>query len=267
MDSFGFIGTGNMGGALARAVSKTVPGTQQMLADFFADKAQALARELGCIACDNETLAGSCKYIVLGVKPQMLEGLFAELSSLLQARRDEFVLVSMAAGVPIRRIQELAGKDYPVIRIMPNTPCSIGKGMVLCCRSDNVTEAQYSVFLEAFSQAGSLLSIPESLIDAGCAISGCGPAYVYTFIEALSDAGVALGLTRNDARLLAVQTVLGSAELVKESGQHPAQLRDAVCSPGGSTIQGVLALERGGFRAAVADCVEAAYDKTVALGK
>ena len=263
----GFIGVGNMGGALAQAAAKRLAGEELLLANRTAAKAEALAARLGCKSGDNEAVASSCRYVMLAVKPQKLREALAPLTAPLAARQDDFVLVTMAAGVSIARLRELAGGAYPVIRIMPNTPCAIGQGTVLCCRSDNVSDAAYARFKEIMGGAGTLLDLDESLIDAGSAVSGCGPAYVYTFIESMADAAVACGLTRADALSLAASTVAGAAQMVLESGRHPAQLRDSVCSPGGSTIAGVLSLERGGFRAAVADCVRAAFERTQELGK
>ncbi|MCD8146036.1 MAG: pyrroline-5-carboxylate reductase, partial [Clostridiales bacterium] len=166
----------------------------------------------------------------------------------------------------IARIREMAGGDYPVIRIMPNTPASIGEGMILYA-AEGVTEEERDRFLYNMAAAGRFDALPESLIDAGSAVSGCGPAFVYPFIEALADGAVACGLPRDKAQEYAAQTLVGAAKLVLESGQHPGALKDAVCSPGGSTIAGVRALEQRGFRSAATEAVVAAYEKTKALGK
>ncbi len=261
---FGFIGTGNMGGALARAARKRLSGEELLLTNRTASKAEALARELGCRAVDNATAAGQADYLFLGVKPQMMAGMLSELAPVLAARKDRFVLVTMAAGLSIARIQELAGGDYPVIRIMPNTPASIGEGMILYA-CGGVTAEEEQVFLQGMAGAGKLASLAENLIDAGSAVAGCGPAFVDLFIEALADGGVACGLPRAQALEFAAQMVAGSAKLVLESGQHPGALKDAVCSPGGTTIQGVRTLEEAGFRGAVMDAVIAAYEKNFDL--
>jgi pyrroline-5-carboxylate reductase len=173
-------------------------------------------------------------------------------------------MVSMAAGSSIELIQSLFG-NYPIIRIMPNTPAAIGMGMILYACSKEVTAAQEEAFLQAMSGAGRFLKIDEKLIDAGSAVSGCGPAFADLFIEALADGGVACGLPRAAALEYAAQMVLGSAKLVLESGKHPGELKDAVCSPGGTTIQGVRTLEEAGFRGAVMDAVIAAYERTLEL--
>ena len=163
-------------------------------------------------------------------------------------------------------IQEMAGGNYPVIRLMPNMPAAVGKGMILYCSTKTHLDEMVT-FLHMMKEAGRFDELPESLIDAGSAVSGCGPAFVYMFIEALADGGVACGLPRQKAQEYAAQTLLGAAEMVLKSGQHPGYLKDAVCSPAGSTIQGVRTLEAGGFRGAVFEAVAAAYDKTVELGK
>ena len=263
MAMFGFIGTGNMGSALVRAACKQVPGEQILLSNRTPEKAQALAQELGCVASTNRTIAEEAEFLFLGVKPNMMAGMLSDLAPTLSARKDTFFLVTMASGLTIREIQEMAGGAYPVIRIMPNTPASIGEGMILYDASAEVTPANLDRFLTAMSGAGRFARLEEHLIDAGACVSGCGPAFVDLFIEALADAGVACGLPRPTALELAAQMTAGSARLVLESGQHPGALKDAVCSPGGTTIQGVRALERCGLRSAVMEAVIAAYEKTV----
>ena len=263
--TFGFIGTGNMGGALARAARRRLKGGQILLANRTEAKAAALAKELGACLSDNRTIAGTADYIFLGVKPQMMADLLAEIGPALSAWKDRFVLVTMAAGLTIADIQALAGGGYPVIRVMPNTPCSIGEGMVLYTSGPGVTEDEERVFLDAMAGAGRFSKVPEKLMDAGSAVAGCGPAFVDLFIEALADGGVACGLPRAAAVEFAAQMVLGSARLILESGQHPGALKDAVCSPGGTTIQGVRKLEEAGRRGAVMNAVIAAYEKNANL--
>lgn len=264
MKTFGFIGAGNMGGALAKAAVKTL-GSSVVLSDKAEDKAAALAAELGCKCACVADVAKTCDYIFLGVKPQVMGNLFEEIAPVLAARTDRFVLVSMAAGLTISRIHQLAGDDYPIIRIMPNTPASVGESMILYA-AKKVSEGEVDTFLAGMAKAGKFCSLAENLIDAGSAVSGCGPAYVCLFLEALADGGVACGLPRQQAMELAAQTLLGTAKLVQETGQHPGQLKDAVCSPGGSTIAGVAALENGGFRGTVMEAVAEAFRRTKELG-
>lgn len=265
-NTFGFVGTGNMGGALAKGAAKTMAPDTVFLSDGNAAKAQALAAQLGCQAVSVQE-AASCGYVFLGVKPQHLPGLMAELAPVLAARQEDFVLVSMAAGVAMADIRRMAGGDYPVIRIMPNTPAAVGSGVILYDATENVPEAALAQFCANMSQCGFLDPLPEKLIDAGSAVSGCGPAFVAMFIEALADGGVMCGLPRDKAMAYAARTLEGTAKLLLETGNHPGQLKDAVCSPGGSTIVGVTALEDGGLRSAAINAVEAAYYKTKELGK
>ncbi|MCC8067885.1 MAG: pyrroline-5-carboxylate reductase [Clostridiales bacterium] len=291
MYRLGFIGCGNMGSAIARAAVKEMEPSEILLANRTRAKAESLAAELGCIVGENLDVARKCRFIFLGVKPNMLEEMLKPLQETLRERYDRekkanenlketgkelpgndltgtgFVLVTMAVGVSIADICRMAGGVYPVIRIMPNTPVSIQKGMTLACASPEVNQDQMREFCQIMGGTGVLDFIPEKLIDAGSALSGCGPAYVYLFIEALADGAVECGLPRAKAIEYACQTLIGSASLVLESGSHPGALKDAVCSPGGTTIAGVHALERGGFRCAAMDAVKAAYDKTAGIAK
>ena len=176
--TIGFLGCGNMGGAIARAVCKAADPQNVYLANRTAAKAEALAAELGCKTTTNAEVAGRSDLIFLAVKPQMMEALLAPLKFTLNERPSRFILCSMAAGLSIARIQEMAGEDYPVIRIMPNTPASVGAGMIQYC-SANVTAEEEQEFLKLMAPAGRLDAVPEALIDAASSVSGCGPAWVY----------------------------------------------------------------------------------------
>ena len=235
MYTFGFIGTGNMGGALAKAAAKST--TNILLADHFAEKAEALASQLGCDSADNIAVIKNCRYVFLGVKPQMMAAMLAGVRDALCCR-DDVVLVTMAAGLSIETIRSLAGGGYKVIRIMPNTPVEVGEGEILYTRSDNVSEEELSKFLSVMRYAGQLTPIPESLMDAGCSLSGCGPAFVFKFIRALAQGGMDAGLDADTAITLAAQTVVGAAKLLTASPLDPETLIKNVCSPGGSTIAG-----------------------------
>lgn len=263
--TYGFIGSGNMGGAIATAVCKAVDPQNVLLANRTIEKAQILADKLGCRFGSNED-AARCDFVFLGVKPYFMEEMLLKLQNMLALRKDSFVLVTMAAGLTISRIREMAGGDYPVIRIMPNTPAAYSAGMIQYCAS-GVSAQQLDAFLEAIAPAGRLDEIPENLIDAASGVSGCGPAWACQFLEALADGGVACGLPRAKALEYAAQMMLGTAKMVLESGVHPGALKDAVCSPGGSTIQGVRTLEQHGFRGAVMDAVIAAFEKNKEMGK
>ena len=258
---YGFIGCGNMGGALARALSKN---TKDILICDPSPMAKELAAELDCAYGGSEE-AALCDRIFLGVKPHMVAGVLENLRPVLAERKP--LLISMAAGVSTSQLREFVDFDLPIIRIMPNTPVMVGKGMILYCANGSVPQEQKKSFLADMSEAGLFDELDEKLIDAASAVSGCGPAYVYLFIEALADGAVACGLPRDKAQRYAAATLAGAAEMVLSTGKHPGALKDAVCSPGGSTIAGVKALENHGFRGAVMDCVADAYTRTLELGK
>ena len=259
-----FIGTGNMGGALLRAACRSVGAASVVACDWSREKAEALAREVGCqVAPDALTAAQMADYIFMGVKPYLVRGVIAQLVPALEGK----VLVSMAAGVATADLSAAAQGRCPVVRIMPNTPCAIGKGMVAVCAGPGAEEEHLAAAERILSGAGLVRRVEEGHMDAFSAISGCGPAFAYQFIEALADGGVLAGLPREEAQTYAAQMLLGSAAMVLETGKHPGALKDAVCSPGGSTIAGVAALERGGFRAAAINAVEAAWEKNASLGK
>lgn len=266
MVKVGFIGAGNMGSALAKAAAKS-NDTTVYLYDKDEDKAKKAAEEIGAEFKFNEYIAKECDYIFLAVKPNIIKAAAAEISRTVSGRKN-FAIVSMAAGVSVEAIEKAFSiSGLPVIRIMPNTPVGVGKGMTLWCKNENVTDEIAEGFERIMEYSGRLDTIPEKLIDAASAVSGCGPAFVYMFIEALADGGVECGLPRDKALLYACETLIGAAETVKASSKHPGELKDAVCSPGGSTIAGVHALEEGAFRASAANAVRAAYQKTLTLGK
>ena len=259
---YGFIGCGNMGGAIARALSKT---TQDIMITDRSGKAKLLAEELSCTYGDSASVAQSCDRIFLAVKPQMMADALIPLQKYLADRKP--LLITMAAGLEIAKIQELAGTKLPVIRIMPNTPVQVGKGMTLYCCNELVSKDLLEDFLNDMTDTGRMDQIPEYLIDAAGVVSGCGPAYMYMFAEALADGAVSCGVPRSKALEYAAATLIGAGEILLQTGRHPGELKDAVCSPGGSTIAGVNVLEQRAFRGAVMDCVKAAYKRNQELGK
>lgn len=259
----GFIGCGNMGGALARAVSQNTQ-IKVYISDYNEEKALAFSKEIGAEKSDNITISKECDFIFLGVKPNVVEAVLEGIKEALGSN-GHGVLVSMAAGVSLDKLAATVG-ERAVIRIMPNTPVAVGCGMISWCKSSAVTDETARAFEEILGCAGKLLAIDEKLIDAATAVAGCGPAFVYMFTEALADGAVSCGLPRDAALIMAAETVRGAAEMILKSGKHPEKLKDDVCSPGGSTIVGVQALERGAFRADTAGAVIAAYEKTKKLG-
>ena len=263
-DTFGFIGTGNMGGAVAKAVCRSVGGQKLLLCNRSPEKALALADELGCAVGDARQVVQECAFVFLGVKPQGMAALLAELQPLLQQHKP--VLVSMAAGLTAARIEELAG-GLPVMRIMPNTPVGIGCGVIMYCKNALLSAEQEQQLVEALSPAGIVDPLEEHLMDAGSALCGCSPAFTDLYMEALADGAVACGIPRAKALKYAAAAVAGAAQLALESGTHPGALKDAVCSPGGSTIQGVRTLENHAFRGAVMEAVIMAAGASGDLGK
>ena len=259
---YGFIGCGNMGGAIAKALAKAT--TDFAITDR-SGKAIALAAEIPCGYLSAAEIAENCDRIFLAVKPHMMKDVLAPLQSLLAEKKP--LLITMAAGLEIRQIEEFAGCELPVIRIMPNTPVAIGKGVIQYCCNDLVSGDLPADWLTDMRCSGQLDTLEERLIDAGSALSGSGPAYVYMFIEALADGAVACGIPRAKAMEYAAATVIGAGELVLATHQHPGALKDAVCSPGGSTISGIRALENHGFRAAAMEAVIATYNRNKELGK
>ena len=262
--TLGFIGCGNMGGALVQAAAKSVDGSKIAVCDFDKAKVEKFEKTLGAVGTTARDIAENAKFIVLAVKPQVMESAIADFSDILRERKD-VIVVTIAAGLSIGAIRSFIGAALPVIRIMPNTPVALGAGMILYTVADVDGSAEQE-FLAAFAKAGVFDKIPEDKIDAGSALSGCGPAFVYAFAEALADGGVECGVPRDKAALYAAQTLLGAAEMLLEYG-HPADLKDEVCSPGGTTIAGIHALEKAGFRGATIEAVTAAYKRTLELKK
>ncbi len=265
MKTFGFIGCGNMGGAIAKAVSNAGYRNDILLYDLDTQKTDSLAAEIGAEVSGIEALIKGSKFIFIGVKPQVIAKCLASVKEVLDTAENKPVLISMAAGVAIKNIADMSGSDS-IIRIMPNMPVSVGAGVVLAAAC-GVSCEDKNIFENAMSKAGVFDWLDEKLIDAASALSGCGPAFVYMFAEALADGAVACGLPRDKAIRYAAGTLLGSAEMIMKSGKHPENLKDDVCSPGGSTIAGVKALEDSGLRSAAMNAVIAAYKKTLELGK
>jgi pyrroline-5-carboxylate reductase len=259
---YGFIGCGNMGGAVAKALSCS---TKDILVSDRSGRARTLAQQLGIAYGTNEQIARECDRIFLCVKPHMMADCLQPLQPVLQQRKP--TLISMAAGLALDRIEALAGGGLPVVRIMPNTPTALGKGVIPYCANDRVSGEMLADWLADMVPCGMLDPLEERLMDAASALSGSGPAYLYVLLEAMADGAVACGLPREKAVRYAAMTMAGAAEMVLQSGQHPGALKDAVCSPGGSTIVGIRELENHGFRAAAMDCILAAWRKNQELGK
>ena len=195
----------------------------------------------------------------------MMAGVLENIKPILQQKKP--LLITMAAGLTMETIDSMAGGGFPIIRIMPNTPTAIGSGVIQYCANDLVSEDVLADWLADMAPCGLVDALEERLIDAASALSGSGPAYMSMFLEALADGAVACGIPRAKAYEYAAMTMVGSAQMYLHTKQHPGALKDAVCSPGGSTIAGVKALEEGAFRAAVMNCVAATYNRNKELGK
>ena len=255
----GFIGTGHMGGALARSRKGRA---RLRLNNRTPSKAEDLARELGGEACSASRAAKEADFLFLGVKPYMAKEALSSVQKDLEKRGDMPVIVSMLSGVTIAELEALLPRPAPVVRIMPNIPVGTGDGVTMYAKSALVCGRAAADFLEIMGASGVLIEMPEASMDAGAALAGCGPAFAALFAEALADGGVACGLKRPDALQLALSMLEGSAAYMRKTGMHPGQMKDAVCSPGGTTIQGVRALEEGGLRAAAMNAVIRAFEKT-----
>ena len=262
--TIGFIGCGNMGAAMARAVRMAGPTVELFFANRSPQKAQVLAEQLVGQVTDNGWIAANCSLIVLGVKPQMMGEVLADIRDILAARRDRFVLLTMAAGLTMQTVRTMAGGAWPVARIMPNTPCAIGAGVIQLCHTGLSPEELDELKL-LLSGAGLVDELDESRIDAACAVSGCGPAFAYLFLDALAQGGERCGLPRDKALLYAARMLEGAAKLAQADGRTPRELAEAVCSPGGATVQGVHVLEQRDLNGIAVDAVLAAYRRTLEL--
>jgi len=258
------LGTGMMGGALARGLvsAGAMPSAGLRLFDTHSAKASALAAALGpgATAADSALSAVTgADLILIAVKPPMVAEVLSAISPALLPHQ---LVVSIAAGIRLAKMESLAPAGIPFVRTMPNTPCLVGCGATALCRGASATEEHLALAQSLFASVGLSVEVPERLLDAVTGLSGSGPAYVYLMIEALADGGVSEGLTRDTARLLAAQTVMGAAQMVLASDQHPAQLKDNVTTPGGTTIAALHVLERAGIRTALIDAVQAAADRS-----
>ena len=262
--TLGFIGCGNMGGALVQAAAKRIDGNLIAVCDHHAKNVQRLQAQFGVVSASAQEIAEGSQFVILGVKPQAIKSTVAEISSILRARTSA-TLVTMAAGVSIAALQKYVGDSVPVIRIMPNTPVAVGAGMVLYATSGVSNQAE-ETFLSVFSKAGLFDKLPEEKIDVCGVLSGCSPAFVYVFAESLAAGGVECGVSREKAALYSAQALYGAAKMLLTYG-NPAELKEQVCSPGGTTIAGIHAMESGGFRGAIMSAVTAAHDRTLALKK
>jgi pyrroline-5-carboxylate reductase len=265
--TIGFLGAGKMATALAKGfVGAGLVKPEQIIASDISEAASAaFAREVGAkTTAFNPDVAKFAEVLVLAVKPHQVSGVLAEIRP---AFTEKHLLISIAAGVPLTKLEAGLGTGARVIRVMPNTPALVNASASAFAAGKSAQPADSALVQKLLSSVGVAFSVPESLLDAVTGLSGSGPAYVYLFIEGLSDGGVAAGLPRDMATKLAAQTVLGAAKMVLETGQHPGALKDMVTSPGGTTIEGLHELEKGKMRGTVMSAVRAAAEKSKKLGQ
>ncbi len=257
----GFIGCGNMGSAMIGGIlKKGIFQKEEIIVSNLTEEGARRSREkLGVAATlDNREVVRSTRLLVLAVKPQFYEEVLEEVKDLLTT---EHMVVGIAPGKTLAWLEKKCGKPLKVVRLMPNTPAQVGEGMTGACINERVTEEDARQIREITDSFGRTEFVPERLMDAVGAVSGSSPAYVFMFVEAMADAAVALGMPRKQAYGFAAQAVLGSARMVLETGMHPGELKDMVCSPAGTTIEGVRTLEKAGMRSAVYEALQACAEK------
>ncbi len=262
----GFLGAGKMATALAQGwiTAGLTASAQVGASDPVAAAREHFTKTTGAAALtENGRVIAQSDVLVVAVKPQNMADLLAEIRP---GIKPEHLLISIAAGITIKQIADAVGADKRIIRVMPNTPCLVGASASAFAASAGTSAADVQLVERLLNSVGRAVQVPEKLLDAVTGLSGSGPAFVAVVIEALADGGVRMGLPRDLALMLAMQTVLGSAKLLLDTGQHPGQLKDMVASPAGTTIAGLHALERGGVRAALMDAVEAATKRSIELG-
>ncbi|MEW5739158.1 MAG: pyrroline-5-carboxylate reductase [Myxococcota bacterium] len=263
--SITFLGGGNMASAIIRGLLRAGTPPERITATVRrGEKKTELEQAFGIrVLTDNLAAARDAEIVVLSVKPQAFDKLLTAIAPAIDARK---LILSVAAGVPIAALERRLGAGARIVRAMPNTPCLVGLGATALSGGEHATGDDLKLAQAIFDSVGITTVVDESLLDAVTGLSGSGPAYIFLIIEALSDAGVKVGLSRHVALKLAAQTVLGSAKLLLETGQHPGHLKDQVTSPGGTAIAGLHTLEAGGLRTTLIDAVEAATRRAKELG-
>jgi pyrroline-5-carboxylate reductase len=261
MSTLTFLGAGAMGEALIRGlINAAIYQPQEITAlDPNATRLRQVGEELGIRTADDAVAAArETDVLLIAVKPQTMQAALEPLREVLTPRQ---TLISIALGITTAQLEAAFAQPVPCLRVMPNTPCLVGQGAAAICLGQHAGDEQRAIAHRIFGALGLAIDVDEKLIDAVTGLSGSGPAYVYLFIEALSDGGVKMGLARDVATRLAAQTVLGAAQMVLETGQHPGALKDMVTSPGGSTIAALHALEQNAFRGTVMDAVVTATER------
>ena len=263
MAQFGFIGMGNMGYAMLNGVLGEFAPGQIIFTTPHKEKCEKISAQTGVkYAESNAECANNAKYIILAVKPQMYDAVLKNIENVITSEK---VIISIAPGITIDSIKGKLGGSVRVVRAMPNTPALVGEGITAACSNENVTPEELDTVIGILRGFGKCEVVPEHLMDVVTSVSGSSPAYVFMFIEAMADGAVADGMPRAQAYEFAAQAVLGSAKMVLETGKHPGELKDMVCSPGGTTIEAVRVLEEKGMRSAVFEAMKACTRKSRGL--
>lgn len=263
----GFIGTGNMGGPLIRGVirSGTVQPGDIYIYDVDQSKAGALAKDTGVrLATGNVQLVTACDYIVLAVKPVYIMAVLEEIK---ESFTDGKVLVSIAVGITSKTLRNVLGENTKIVRTMPNLPVLVGEGMTLVCFDNKISEHEKVIVKSMFEGSGKVEELEERLMSHVTALTGSSPAYVFMMIEAMADGAVQQGIPRALSYRLASQAVLGAAKMVLNAGLHPAELKDQVCSPAGTTIEAVKSLEKNAFRHSIIEAMEKCTQRALEIGR
>lgn len=261
----GFIGCGNMANAMLGGIIKNnIIASNDIISSDLNDVSLEVAKDtLGIkVTKDNKEVVDQSDIIVLSVKPQFYSSVINEIKDLIKENQ---IFISIAPGQTLEGLRTAFGRELKIVRTMPNTPALVGEGITAMCYNKNVTEKEADLVASILAGFGKVEVITENLMDAVVGVSGSSPAYVFMFIEALADGAVAAGMPRNKAYTFAAQAVLGSAKMVLDTGKHPGELKDMVCSPGGTTIEAVRMLEKEGFRSSVMEAVKACIDKAKSL--
>lgn len=263
----GLIGCGNMSQAMMGGIikSEVFPSKDVIVADICKENLAKAKEKYNVITTTKNTeVASKVDILVLAVKPNIYPIVIKEIKDVV---KDDVIIITIAAGIEISRTQEMFGKKLKIVRVMPNTPALVGEGMSALCPNELVTEGELKTVVNIFESFGEAEVVNENLMDVVTSVSGSSPAYVYMFIEALADGAVLDGMPRNKAYKFAAQAVLGSAKMVLHTGKHPGELKDMVCSPGGTTIEAVAMLEEKGFRDAIISTIRACTKKSVEMSK
>ena len=256
---FSFIGAGNMGSAIIGGMVKEYNSSDILVTDKNKSLLETFSEKYGVdVAYNNRDVLDS-DFLFLCVKPNIVFDVIDEIKDKID---DKTTVISIVAGKSIESLENAFGKKIGIIRVMPNTPALVGEGMSAVCANENVPEDKLNVVLDVFSKLGKAEMISENLMDAVTGISGSSPAYVFMLIEAMADAGVEAGMPRDKAYTFASQAVLGSAKMVLETKKHPGELKDMVCSPGGTTIEAVRSLEQTGFRGSIMEAIKKCVEKS-----